>query len=432
MQNLSFTVTDALKNMVTHNDINVAQCYFWLYKEANFPAEVPGILIVATEGDTINVSLTNELDEPHAWTIPGVVDSGAVAPGATVDFSFSAPTAGSYLYFDNLNEPVNRIMGLHGPMIVMPAAPQPGHRFTPYSDPTPAVQRIFDDFGAAPHFPGLAWEEGDAATDTPPFRQYVWLLHAPSSRLFAEVGAFPAGQDFPAGQFVDQLLNDPFQPNGRNRKAEFFTIVGQSAHFSHNNPFIGLFNRVGEPSVIRIMNAGLSTYSMHIHANHVYVTSLNRVVQDNPLWVDTFTAHPLDIFEYTVPYMRPPDVPNERGIGLADPPLISIRNNDIPGSQPHPVWPPTEELNVFLPEQGTHAADDINLAVRMSPLCYPMHDHGEVTQTAQGGNYPQGMLSGLSFTGDRNTPGGVTTFPETPDQHGPDATGPAAGPDVTI
>src|ERR671933_780698 len=53
VQSLSFTITDALKNMVTHQDpglnpqANVAQNYFWLFKEATVPAPVPGPLIFA-------------------------------------------------------------------------------------------------------------------------------------------------------------------------------------------------------------------------------------------------------------------------------------------------------------------------------------------------------------------------------------------------
>ena len=39
VQSLDFTITDAVKDMITHNSINRAQCYFWLYKEKNFPAE---------------------------------------------------------------------------------------------------------------------------------------------------------------------------------------------------------------------------------------------------------------------------------------------------------------------------------------------------------------------------------------------------------
>lgn len=428
-QNLNFTVTDAIKDMVTHNAINVAQCYFWLYKEDDHPAEIPGILIFATEGDTINVTLTNHLDEPHAWAIPGVAESGPVEPGGTVYFSFTAPKAGTYLYYDNLNEPVNRMMGLHGPMLVMPAEPRPGHRFTPYADPTPAVQRLFDDFGTAPHFPGLAWEEGDPATDTPAFRQHVWVLHEASSRLFAEVGRLRPGDDYPADEFVDILLNDPFRVNGLNRKAEFFTVAGQAGHFSHDNPYITAMNRVGEPTLLRVLNAGLWTHSLHIHANHPYVTQVDGVPQENVLWVDAFTIRPMGSFDYMVPYTRPPDVPNERGIGLPDRPLISVANPDLTGSRPHPVWPPVEEMAMFFPPEGTKAGD-VDISLQMSPLCYPMHDHSEATQVAQGGNYPMGMLCGLNFSGDRNTAGGVTDFPNRPEDHGPDSTGPAAGPEM--
>ena len=59
-----------------------------------------------------------------------------------------------------------------------------------------------------------------------------------------------------------------------------------------------------------------------------------------------------------------------------------------------------------------------------------MHDHTEPSQSAQGGNYGLGMMSGIHFIGDRNTPGGVTTFPNGEiDYHGPSETGPAAGPE---
>ena len=43
---LKFTITDGLKDMVTHNSINTAQCYFWLYKEENFSAEILVLLFL--------------------------------------------------------------------------------------------------------------------------------------------------------------------------------------------------------------------------------------------------------------------------------------------------------------------------------------------------------------------------------------------------
>lgn len=428
VQELNFTITDAIKNMATHNAINKAQCYFWFFKEEHLPAEVPGPHIVTGEGSIINVTITNALDEPHAFFIKGLVDSGPIAPGATKKFQFVASKAGTYLYYDNLNAPVNRVMGLHGALIVMPKDPVPGHKFTLYTNPTPAVQQLFDDFGNSAHFPGLAWDEGDPATNTLAFRQYVWILHAASSRLFAEVGNYPPGKDYPAAQFIKAYQTDRFRSDGLNRKPEFFTINGHSGWFAAHNPYITPHHRVGEPAVIRIINAGLSMHSLHIHANHVYLTGMNGVVQDNPIWMDTLTVHPEDVIEWVVPFTRPPDVPNERGIGLADKPLISIANPAISGSSPHPVWPPAEELGMFMPKRGDKAGN-VDISVQLSPICYPMHDHSETSQSAQGGNYGLGMMSGLHFIGDRNTPGGIITFPGAPTVNQPIETGPAAGAD---
>lgn len=428
-QTLNFHITDAVKDMVTHNAINSAQCYFWIFKEDTFPAECPGPNIFTTQGDVVRIVITNDLDEPHSFFIPGMFDSGPIAPGAKVTKFFTATKSGSFLYHDNLNAPVNRSMGLHGAFIVMPRAAAAGHKFTPYDNPTPMIQKLFDDLGTAAHWPGLPWEQGDPATDTLPFRQYVWVTHEASPVLFAEVGnAAPGtGSRIPAN-FIQAINHDPYADTFNtgifNRKPQFFMINGQSGHFSHNNPFICPNLRVGEPCVIRVLGAGVNTHSMHIHANHVYVLSLDNQMSNDLWWVDTMTNSPLRGFDWLVPYMRPPDVPNVRGIGLPDAPLVTLAGGT--------TWPPNEELNTFIPPIGT-LADPLNplspdISVQLSPICYPMHSHTEASQTSQGGSYNLGLISGINFTGDRNTPGGVTTFPLMhTDNHGPDKTGPAAG-----
>lgn len=446
VQTLNFRITDAMKNMVTHNSLNTAQCYFWIYKEDRFPAECPGPNIFTTQGDVVRLVITNDLDEPHSLFIPGMFNSGSIAPGQTVKKMFVAKKTGSFLYYDNLNPPVNRVMGLHGAFIVMPRTAAAGHKFTPYERPTSQVQQLFNDLGTS-HFPGLSWEQGDPINTphTIPFRQYIWLLHQASPRLFQEVGELEPGNIYSASLFVNRFLNDPFIATSNddrvtpledtfNRKPHFFTINGHSGHFASHNSFITPYHRVGEPVVIRVLNAGLWMHAMHLHANHFYVIAVNGRVQNNPIWVDTFDIYPLGTFDWLVPFVRPPDVPNARGIGLPDTPLTSLANPQIPGSTPHPVWPPTEEMNFFFPTIGT-LADPLSppsptnpdISVQLSPLCFPMHDHNEPSQVAQGGNYNLGLMSGINFTGDRNTPGGVTTFPNAPLQHPHNETGPAAG-----
>ncbi|MCU0573688.1 MAG: multicopper oxidase domain-containing protein [Syntrophobacteraceae bacterium] len=426
---LNFRITDAIKEMATHNAINPARCYFWIYREESLEPDCPGPHIFATTGTTIQITITNELDEVHNMVIPGpanprtgaparrpVFDSGPIAPGATVSRRFRAPAPGTYLYHDSLNAPVNRVMGLHGAFISMPRPPRAVaanrvvRRVTPYLRPTPSVQRLFNHLGSPPSpnsrvgsvwFPGLSWEQGDTLTNTPPFRQYIWLLHQASPNLFAAVGDFTPGQDFPADQFVNRFLRDEFQAiPTTNAIPQYFTINGQSGHFSHNSPYINPNNRVGEPVLIRVLNAGLWTHSLHMHGNHFYVLATNGLIQNNLLFVDTFNVEPMDIQDYLIPYHRPPDIPNSRGIGMPDPPLVTLTGGT--------TWPPNQELATFIPD------DQTGLNVRLSPLCYPMHDHSEPSQTSQGGNYNMGMIAGFNIIGDRTLPGGVVSFPHQP------------------
>jgi hypothetical protein len=438
VQSLDLEMTDTLKDMATWTSQSNpgAQCYFWIYKDktGSVPPDCPGPAIFCTEGDLIKVTLTNNLDESHNFFISGVVNSGEIAPGASRTIRFRAPKGGSYLYYDSLNAPVNRVMGLHGAFIVMPKAPRTGQKFTPYSRPSLAIQNLFNDFGSAPQWPGLAWEQGDAnpASFTPAFRQYIWVLHQPSSRLFAEVGnAAPGtGARVPA-TFIEAFTNDPFQPDNflgtGNRKPDYFTISGQSGHFSHNNPFLCPNLRVGEPCVIRLMNAGLQTHSMHIHANHMFITydSANGGIQSNPLWIDVYTLSPTRVVDYVNPYMRPPDIPNRGGIGPIHTQIASGTNGMGAGfaddpqqtANGHPTWPPIEELALVLPATAGLAA---GLTVQLSPMCYPMHDHTENSQTSQGGNYNMGMISGMNVTGDRHPQATMTTFPNAPAHFGPE------------
>jgi hypothetical protein len=98
--------------------------------------------------------------------------------------------------------------------------------------------------------------------------------------------------------------------------------------------------------------------------------------------------------------MRPPDIGQQKGIGPYSPAETALQT-----ANGHPVWPPTEEFEVYMPAKGTKAkrldGTECMLEQRMSPLCYPMHDHSEPSQTSQGGNYNTGLISGIYFTGDR-------------------------------
>jgi len=434
--NLVITITDGLKDMVTKNAVSAlitdpnpvpAQCYFWVYQMiadgVPLAPDCPGPTIMMIKGQSINLTITNNLTRNHSFYIPGIYDSGPIAPGATVNGVLTASIAGPHMYYDRLNAPVNRVMGLHGGLVVRPSAPALNHNYTPYDNPSPHVQALYDSFGTSV-FPGLKWEQAGPGTPPapgenvsltgntycPPFRQYVWLLHQASPNLFKTVGDTPG--DYDAQLFQTQFLKDPFSPTRANNIPQYFTINGQSGFFSHFSPTVTPMGRVGEPIVIHIMNAGLWTHSMHFHFNHFYVTydsgefPATNGVSPNPIWIDIYNVDPMDKIDYTLPFMRSPNIPTVRGLGLPETPAQTING--------HPCWPPLEEMNLHFPKIGTKAKDvngnDIPMEQRLSPLCYPMHDHSEPSQTAQGGNYNCGLISGAYCTGDRNTPGFVN-FP---------------------
>jgi len=222
------------------------------------------------------------------------------------------------------------------------------------------------------------------------------------------VGDYTPGLDFPRREFMERMKKDRFSRNSHELNLtsdipQYFTMTGQSGFFAHDNSVISPNARVGEPCLIRVLNAGMMSHSLHLHANHFYILAVDGKVQGapdpedaamtpGPIWVDTFNVERFGAigwrFDMLFPFMRPPDVPNTRGIGRGGCPDASL--STLAGGT---TWPPLEEF-----EQ----AFGKTIPVRQSPLCYPLHDHSEPTQTLQGGNYSCGMMGGIFFTGDLN------------------------------
>ncbi len=341
-----FAITEALVEMVDHTPV-----YHWAFEDLDDPRgmpRMPGPLISGITGNDINLSITNTLPDVHGFIIPGIAGTPGngiqIEPGRTQTMSFPAPEAGSYMYFDPFNAPVNRVLGLHGPMVVLPASGN-----TPYSDPTPTVQKLFDDLGTAAHFPGEPWI---------PEHSRIWLFHSIDPRFNAMA---ERGEKIDATRFTDEFL------------PRYFTINGESgAYASHNHNTVP-HGRIGQPHLIRIMNTGMNADSPHIHGNHVYLLAKRLPsgvlhVQENVVLVDTFTDEVSQCMDWLLPFIRPPDIPGDENIPLRR--LI-----------------PTE-LSLTLGGVG------------QSPLAYPMHGHNEQSQSAAGGNYPQGMVTGWEITGD--------------------------------
>ena len=95
----------------------------WTYN-----GQVPGPTIEARVGDTVVVRLKNSLAEPttihwHGLRIPAAMDGtevvqSPVAPGASFEYRFVVPDAGTFWYHSHTNETVQMERGLYGALIV--------------------------------------------------------------------------------------------------------------------------------------------------------------------------------------------------------------------------------------------------------------------------------------------------------------------------
>jgi FtsP/CotA-like multicopper oxidase with cupredoxin domain len=255
---------------------------------------MPATVLRAIEGDELTVSVTNTLGEPHGFAIDGLVDSGPIAPRATATVRFTAPRPGTYLYADPLGSPVNRVLGLHGALVVGPA----GASGVP--------------FVGGPRF----------------VREYVWVFTCIDTR-WSEAARARQPVDATAG----------FEP-------DVFLLNGRFGDFSSRAVDTTPHGRVGEPALVRMLNAGLTVKSIHFHGNHVQVLARNGEQPAVVMNKDTVFVDRGETVDVLLPYKPPPD-----------------------------AFPPT----------------------RVSD--FPVHDHQEMTQTLHGGLYPNGLLTDWHLEG---------------------------------
>jgi FtsP/CotA-like multicopper oxidase with cupredoxin domain len=121
----------ATTGMITMPD-GTTMVPIWGYSDtAGGDAQLPGPTIVATEGDTVNITLHNKLTQPTALIFPGqamIPDLEGVAAfdGATIHsktYTFVASNPGTYLYESGLLPDAARqvAMGMVGALVVRPS-----------------------------------------------------------------------------------------------------------------------------------------------------------------------------------------------------------------------------------------------------------------------------------------------------------------------
>jgi len=198
----------------------------WQFRDASGgggPGALTSGLVVET-GDTLSVTVQNNLDRAINFVIPGALTgTTAVDPGNSQLYSFPAPAAGSYFYTDGINGEIGRAMGLAGPLVVMPQG-DPGRLYP--GGPT------FD-------------------------RQYTLVLNELDDRLNT---AIDTGQPY---DMVD------YEPN-------YFFVNGLSFPDTASDADTLVAMNQGEDVALRLINAGAITNPMHFHGYHVEVATRDR------------------------------------------------------------------------------------------------------------------------------------------------------------
>jgi FtsP/CotA-like multicopper oxidase with cupredoxin domain len=213
---------------------------------------VPAPTLTANEGDTVNVTVYNHRNAQHNFVVNNVTtDTSPIAAGGSKTYSFVAPAAGSYIYSDTLNNNINREMGMHGAFIVRPA----------------------DDSNAA-------WTGGPAY-----MHERTWVISDMDKPRWNDVAA--------AGGTVNTAVYKPnyFMING---------MGGFDAMMDHNTMIMGAMNEV---TLVRIVNAGQFSHSLHFHGNHFEVININGARQPEPFEeLDTINVPPMSVAEvlYTI------------------------------------------------------------------------------------------------------------------------------------
>lgn len=302
-----------------------------------FPDHVsffPSSTLHAVEGEEIHIEVTNLLDEDHSFVI-----EDRVAHRDIVNSGRIRPDA---TWVGTFPAPPAGIYIFHD-TLERPLNRVMGlHGMFVVMPPQPAVTSLGT--------PMRAYSTGDPVLFE---RQWVWELHGvdPVWHELASAG-FSRVADFPP--YVARY----FTINNRSGVLAFASDGAKEDTKPH-----GHMRERGTPGqLIRLANVGLNVHGAHFHGNHVHVVAAGARV---------LNARGQDV---QIPGNEPfIDHVMERDTVLMEP--LHHKDAILPFEPPRDIATPTRSL------------------VRGTAFDYPMHSHAEMSQTAAGGLYPNGMLT---------------------------------------
>jgi FtsP/CotA-like multicopper oxidase with cupredoxin domain len=249
--------------------------------------QLPGPTLIVTEGQTVTVTLTNNLPAAAGNTsilfpgfnvaptggVPGLLTQEA-APAGTVTYTFTASTPGTHAYYSGTQGDLQVEMGLYGAIIVLPnSVPANCTAGLPALNPgaNATAQSTWGerDFRLA----AAAYDHAETCYD----REYLFQFSEmdPSIHIaaLAQVTAKQGCTAGAAGCSLD-VPTEPYHP-------AYFMINGRSmpddmdpnyAPMYPNQPYNGNPHmHPGEITLLRVIGQGRWQHPFHEHANHVRI-----------------------------------------------------------------------------------------------------------------------------------------------------------------
>ena len=246
--------------------------------------QLPGPTLIVTQGDTVTVTLTNNLPKAAGNTsilFPGfnVTATGGAAGlltseavnGGTVTYSFVAGTPGTHSYYSGTQGDLQIEMGLYGAVIVLPSDTPASCAGTANNAARDAHGQ--DDFRLA----NAAYNHPSACYD----REYLFQFSEMDPRIHFQAEeqvladqAKPLGQQCARSTGCMTVETEPYAPayfmiNGRSMPDDMDPNYSmQYPHQPYNgNPHM----HPGELTLLRIVGNGRWQHPFHEHGNHVRV-----------------------------------------------------------------------------------------------------------------------------------------------------------------
>ncbi|HUR69577.1 MAG TPA: multicopper oxidase domain-containing protein [Candidatus Thermoplasmatota archaeon] len=291
---------------MTHEVYPGATMGMWGFSLSEDPASasVPGPILRVTEGDTVRVTLRstvggfNHTLHFHGQNVPYEMDGvpymtqDVVEPGDEFTYEFIAKPAGTYWYHCHVDAQHHIDMGMYGTLIVDPQDQDDDPRYDK------EFVMMLDDMDR------FHIESGSTPSGTLPQGGDYY-----SARDFAE----RTGNDLVTRNAqVDEALrqgNTSVRPNRgwypityAPYTATYNTWLINGVSFPYTETLVV---KEGDVARVRLVNAGNSIMTMHLHGHHMLVTHKDGVLLESPYWVDVISISPGERYDLYVKMDNP-------------------------------------------------------------------------------------------------------------------------------